>query len=114
MCGAEAEAAHLARQRSVSVAAVVGVQSGRVVVLSVPGSVPVPVAVAVVVVSGVSVIQVGRLGSLRGLGLGGVRRFTAVTTVSAGDGAEILVRRKKDENGGKVRKRSIMDVTGEI
>lgn len=64
MCGAEAEASHLAWQGSVSIAAVMSVKSCRVVVLSVPGSVPVPIAVAVVW-SGVSVIQVSGLRSLR-------------------------------------------------
>lgn len=102
MRGAEAKASHLAWQRSVSIAAIVSIKPCWVVVLSVPGSVPVSMAVAVVG-SGVSVIQVSGLGSLRGLGwlgrlrgLGfrGVRRFAAVTAISAGDGTEILKRKK--------------------
>lgn len=68
MCGADAEASHLAWQRSVSIAAIVSIKSCRVVVLSVPGSIPVPIAVAVVGF-GVSVIQVSGLRSLWGLGL---------------------------------------------
>ncbi len=99
MCGAEAKASHLAWQRSVSIAAILSIKSCRVVVLSVPCSVAVSMAVAVVG-SGVSVIQVRGLGSLRGLvwlrglGFGGVRRFTAVTAIAAGDGTEILKRKK--------------------
>lgn len=89
MRGAQAQAAHLAGQSPVSVAA--SVESGRVVVLSVSVSGAVAVAVAVVAGSGVSVIEVSGLGGgLRGLRFGGVRRFTAVTGVSAGDGPEIL------------------------
>lgn len=101
MCGAQAQAAHLARQSPVSVAA--SVQSGRVVVLSVSVSVsvsgPVAVAVAVVVAgSGVSIIEVSGLGGgLRGLRFGGVRRFTAVTAVSAGDGPEVLQKTKRQK-----------------
>lgn len=110
MCGAEAKASHLAWQRSVSIAAIVRIKSRWVVVLSVPSSVPVSVAVAVVG-SGVSVIQVSGLGSLRGLeyvrGLdwlrrlrfGGVRRFPAVAAISAGDGSEILKRKDKEKQG---------------
>lgn len=67
VCGAEAETSHLAWQGSVSVAAVMRVKSRRVVVLSVPGSVPISIAVAVVW-SGVSVIQVSGLSGLRRLG----------------------------------------------
>lgn len=97
--GTDAEAPHLARQRPVSVAA--AVKSRRIVVLSVPGSVSVSVAMTVVG-SGVSVIQVsglGRLGGLWRLGLGGVGRFTAVTAISAGDGTEILKRKKGAKKG---------------
>lgn len=77
MCGAEAKASHLAWQRSVSIAAIMGIKSCWVVVLSMPGSIPVSIAVAVVW-SRVSVIQVSGLGSLwvlgclRGLGFRGV------------------------------------------
>lgn len=74
MCGTEAETSHLVRQRSVSIAAILSIKARRVVVLNVPGSVPVAVAVAVVVVvgggrSGMSVIQVSGLwsGLRRGL-----------------------------------------------
>lgn len=125
---AEAETSHLARQRSVSVAAVMSVKSSWVVVLSVPGPVPgsVPVSIAVAVVgSGVSIIQVCGLGGLRGLGcmrvlgrlrgLGfrGVRSFTAVTTISAGDGAEIL-KRKKEENMFKKLKEAKENITSTV
>lgn len=89
MCGTEAESSHLARQRSVSVAAVVGVQSCRVVVLIVPGSISISVAVAIVG-SGVSVVQVGGLRGRWGRRLRGVRGLTAVAGVAAGDGSEIL------------------------
>lgn len=67
MCGADAKASHLAWQRSVSIAAIVSIKSCRVVVLGVPGSIPVPIAVAVVGF-GVPVIQVSGLRSLWGLG----------------------------------------------
>lgn len=99
MRGADAEAPHLAGQRSVSVAPVLSVEPCRVVVLSVPSSIPVAIAVAVVGF-GVSVVQVGglrRLRRLRGrhLGLRSVRRFAAVAAVPAGDWTEILGTKKK-------------------
>lgn len=96
MRGADAEPPHLAGQRSVSVASILSVEPCRVVVLSVPSSVPVPIAVAVVGF-GVSVVQVGGLRSLRGrhLGFRSVRRFTAVAAVPAGDRTEILGIKKK-------------------
>lgn len=96
MRGADAEPPHLAGQRSVSIASILSVKPRRVVVLSVPSSVPVPIAVAVVGF-GVSVVQVGGLRSLRGrhLGLRSVRRFTAVAAVPAGDRTEILGVKKK-------------------
>jgi len=90
----EAEAAHLARQRSVSFV----VKPGRVVVLSRPVAVTLAVAV---VGSGVAVVQVSGLGSLLvlealvELGFRGVRGFATGTAVSAGDGMEILQREKK-------------------
>lgn len=100
MCGTDAEAAHLVWQGSVSIAVIVSIKTCWVVVLSMPGSIPVPVAVAVVGF-GVSVIQVSRLQGLRGLwglwGLrfSGVRWFTAVAAISAGDGTEILKIQKR-------------------
>lgn len=96
MRGTDAEPPHLAGQRSVSVASILSVEPCRVVVLSVPSSVPVPIAVAVVGF-GVSIVQVGGLRSLRGrhLGFRSVRRFTAVAAVPAGDGTEILGIKKK-------------------
>lgn len=96
MRGADAEAPHLAGQRSVSVASILSVEPCRVVVLSVPSSIPVPIAVAVVGF-GVSVVQVGGLRSLRGrhLGFRRVRRFAAVAAVPAGDWTEILGTKKK-------------------
>lgn len=97
MRGADAEPPHLAGQRSVSVASILSVEPCRVVVLSVPSSVPVPIAVAVVGF-GVSVVQLGGLRSLRGrhLGLRGVRRFTAVAAVPTGDWTEILRTKKNN------------------
>ena len=93
VCGAEAQASHLAWQRSVSIAAVVSIKSSGVVVLSVPCSSPVSIAVNIVGF-GVSVILVNRLGSLqRGHGFRGIRRFAAVSAISAGDGTEILKRK---------------------
>lgn len=100
VCGAEAEGSHLVWQRPVSIAAIMSVKSCRVVVLSMPSSIPVSIAVAVVWF-GVSVIQVSGLwslrwlGSWRRLGFRGVRRFTAVTAISAGDGTEILKRERR-------------------
>lgn len=106
MCGTDAEAAHLVWQGSVSIAVIVSIKTCWVVVLSMPGSIPVPVAVAVVGF-GVSVIQVSQLRGLWGLrglqGLRGLRRlrfsgvrwFTAVAAISAGDGTEILKIQKR-------------------
>lgn len=60
VCGAKAEASHLAWQRPVSIAAVMCIKSCWIVVLSMPGSIPISIAVAIVW-SGVSVIQVSGL-----------------------------------------------------
>lgn len=60
MCSTDAKTSHLVWQRSVSMATVVSIKSSWVVVLSMPGSIPVPIAVAVVGL-GVSVVQVSRL-----------------------------------------------------
>lgn len=94
VCSTDAEAAHLVRQGSVSIAAIVSIKPCGVVVLSMPCSIPVPVAV-VVVGFGVSVVQVSRLGGLWGLRFRGVRWFTAVAAISAGDGTEILKTQKR-------------------
>lgn len=98
MCGTDAEAAHLVWQGSVSIVAIVSIKTSWVVVLSMPCSVPQPVAVAVVGF-GVSVVQVSRLWGLGGLRFRGVRWFTAVAAISAGDGTEIL---KTQKRGGHI------------
>lgn len=67
MCGADAKASHLAWQTFVSIVAVVSIKSCWVVVLSVPSSIPTPIAVAVVRFR-VSIIEGSGLRSLRGLG----------------------------------------------
>lgn len=94
VCGAQAETPHLAWQGSVPVAAIMSIKPSWVVVLSMPSSVPMSKAVAVVG-SGVSVIQVSGLRSERGQRLRGVRRFTDVVARTAGDGTEILQKRKR-------------------
>lgn len=111
MCGADAEPPHLAGQRSVPVASILSVEPCRVVVLGVPSSVAVPIAVAVVGF-GVSVVQVGGLRSLRGrhLGLRSVRRLTAVAAVPAGDRTEILGTKKKQPlSNSLIKAKKLMD-----
>lgn len=115
MCGTQAKASHLAWQRSVSIAAIMSIKSSWVVVLSMPSSVPISMAVAVVGF-GVYVIQVRgleslrRLGSLWRLGFRCVRRFTAVPTISAGDGTEILKRKRKTKQGNISKKKTSQDM----
>lgn len=67
MCGADAKASHLAWQTFFSVVAIVSIKSCWVVVLSVPSSIPTPIAVAVVRLR-VSIIEGSGLRNLRGLG----------------------------------------------
>lgn len=102
MCGAgDPEASHPAGQGVVSIAAILIVQTGGVVVQSISVSMAIALAVTIAigvaragVGFGVSVIQVSQLGWRweRGLGLAlglrGVRWFP--TIVSAGNRAEIL------------------------
>lgn len=71
MCSADAKASHLAWKRSVAIVSVVSIKSCWVVVLSVPSSIAVTTAVAVVGF-GVAVVQLSGLQSLWG------RRFGSV------------------------------------
>lgn len=103
VCGAEIETSHLAWQRSVSVTAVVSIKSWGVVVLSVPSSISVSIAVDVVG-SGVSVIQVSGLGGRRGRRFSSVWWFTTVTAVSTCDGMETLKGRREETTLKKHRK----------
>lgn len=66
MCGTQAESSHLAWQSSFSVAAIVGIKSSWVVVLSVPCSITISIAMPIVW-SGVSIIHVSGLDGLWGL-----------------------------------------------